>query len=78
MLNQVILVGRLRNRLNGYYLDVDGDLIPLRLEDRIINNIISADIKDNSICGVKGKLVVEWDSLIVKVEKMTYLSPAKP
>ena len=81
MLNQVILVGRLRSFEHfGIILEVprpskdDGsDLIPCELTGNILTNT-KEYCRPNDTIGVKGRLESQGVSLIVKAEKITFLS----
>jgi len=84
MLNQVILVGRLRSFEDFGVLievprpekDAGSDLIPCALVGNIASNT-KEYCNTNDIIGIKGRLESQGVSMMVKVDKVTFLSSSR-
>ena len=84
MLNQIVLVGRLRSFEDfGIIIEVPrpktnagADLIPCTLMENIASNT-KEYCKIGDLVGIKGRLESQGVSLMVKVDKVTFLSSSK-
>lgn len=88
MLNQVVVVGRLKNIENGELVmavprsfknengEYDTDYIEVRLSDAIEKNV-STYCEIGDLVGVKGKLESDLNRMYVIADKVTFLSSRK-
>ena len=85
MLNQVVLVGRVKELYDNYLVlaipnqykneqgEYDTTVIPVKLSNNIAEHTRNY-CEVGSIVGIKGRLVLEGTNLTIEVEKVTYLS----
>ncbi|AUD64112.1 MAG TPA: hypothetical protein PLJ98_08575 [Acholeplasmataceae bacterium] len=82
MLNQVILVGRVKklDKLAGIVsIDIkrpnekDSDLIPVNLSEGIMDNVMEY-LSENSTIGVKASLHIDDNILRIVGEKVTFIN----
>lgn len=88
MLNQAIIVGRLKNIENGKVVlavprtyknengEYDTDYIEVRLSDAIEKNV-STYCEIGDLVGIKGRLESDINKMFVIAEKVTFLSSRK-
>lgn len=88
MLNQVVLVGRIKEMHEGKIIisiprnyknedgEYDNDLITVFVRGQL-NNTVQDYCSIEDIVGVKGKVSAEKDNIIIKAEKITFLSASK-
>lgn len=92
MMNQILLVGRIKEfvkvgtnceikiNVSRNYKNENGeyefDLIPVRAYDSISQNIAEY-CREEDIIGIKGRIEIENDKIIIIAEKVTFLNSRK-
>jgi len=88
MLNQVVLIGRIKEMHEGKIIisiprnyknedgEYDNDLITVFVRGQL-NDTVQDYCSIEDIVGVKGKVSTEKDNIIIEAEKITFLSTSK-
>lgn len=88
MLNQVILVGRIKEKHEGKINvaiprdyknengEYDTDLVTVLVKGKL-NDSVQDYCSIGDLVGIRGKVSTEKDNLIIKAEKVTFLSTSK-
>lgn len=88
MLNQVVLIGRIKEMHEGKIIisiprnyknedgEYDNDLITVFVRGQL-NDTVQNYCSIEDIVGVKGKVSTEKDNIIIEAEKITFLSTSK-
>ena len=88
MLNQVVLIGRIKEMHEGKIIisiprnyknedgEYDNDLITVFVRGQL-NDTVQDYCSIEGIVGVKGKVSTEKDNIIIEAEKITFLDTSK-